>query len=252
LSKFGITAGTDSNGALQFSGATAFTVKDTFGAGATAASALTTATGGTAENTSNNLADPAATYVSPATTAETLQFQTSAGAASVTLAIGTSLASAISDINQQTSSLGVYAVTNAAGTGISLQGANSFSVTDSATATEGVFGAASTGTNNLTATAPAAGDTNNANAAITAINNAISALGLVQGSVGAGENKLSYAINLAQSQISSYSSAESQIRDADVAEQAANLTKAQVLTQTSVAALAQANSEPQAILKLLQ
>ena len=63
---------------------------------------------------------------------------------------------------------------------------------------------------------------------------------------------MQYAVTLAQSQISSFSAAESQIRDADVAAQAANLTKAQVLTQTSVAALAQANSEPQAVLKLLQ
>ena len=94
--------------------------------------------------------------------------------------------------------------------------------------------------------------TGNAASAIAAINNAISALGLVQGSVGAGENKLNYAVNLAQSQISSFSAAESQIRDANIAAEAANLTKAQVLTQTSVAALAQANSEPQSILKLLQ
>ena len=58
--------------------------------------------------------------------------------------------------------------------------------------------------------------------------------------------------NLAQSQIANFSSAESQIRDADIASEAANLTKAQVLTQTSIAALAQANSEPQSVLKLLQ
>jgi flagellin len=70
--------------------------------------------------------------------------------------------------------------------------------------------------------------------------------------VGAGENTLNYAINLAQSQISNFSAAESSIKDANVATQAANLSKSQVLTQTAVAALAQANSEPQAVLKLLQ
>ena len=93
---------------------------------------------------------------------------------------------------------------------------------------------------------------NNAQSAISAIDNAIKTLGLVQGKVGAGENKLQYAITLAQSQISSFSAAESQIRDADVAAQAANLTKAQVLSQTSIAAMAQANAEPQSVLKLLQ
>ncbi len=70
--------------------------------------------------------------------------------------------------------------------------------------------------------------------------------------MGAGENKLQYAIDLANSQITNFSSAESQIRDADVATEAANLTKAQVLEQASVAAMAQANAAPQAVLKLLQ
>ena len=81
---------------------------------------------------------------------------------------------------------------------------------------------------------------------------AISSLGLVQGQVGAGENKLQYATNLAQSQITNVSAAEAGIRDADVAAAAANLTKAQVLQQTSLAALSQANSAPQAVLSLLK
>ena len=64
--------------------------------------------------------------------------------------------------------------------------------------------------------------------------------------MGAGENDLNYAIGLATSQITNFSSAESQIRDADIATEAANLTKAQVLEQASVAAMAQANAAPQA------
>jgi len=242
LNKYGVAAGVDSNGLLQFSGSTAFSVKDN-GTLGTGTSLITNDTNGTAENTSNYIVDGQATY---AGAAQTLKFQTSSGAASVALLVGDSLAAAISKINAATASLGVYAVQNAAGTGISLQGANSFSV--NASAGSGVFAAA--GYN--TATAPVAGAASNASSAITAINSAIQALGLVQGRVGAGENKLQYASSLAQSQISSFSAAESQIRDANVAQQAANLTKAQVLTQTSVAALAQANSAPQSILKLLQ
>jgi len=42
------------------------------------------------------------------------------------------------------------------------------------------------------------------------------------------------------------------IRDADLAQEAANLTKAQITLQAGVAALAQANSAPQAILTLLR
>jgi flagellin len=92
----------------------------------------------------------------------------------------------------------------------------------------------------------------NALTALTDITAAIAAMGLVQGAVGTGENTLNYAVQLAQSQIASFSAAQSAIRDADVATEAANLTKAQILEQSSVAALAQANAAPQALLKLLQ
>jgi flagellin len=91
-----------------------------------------------------------------------------------------------------------------------------------------------------------------AGSAIALITAAVKSLGLVQGAVGDGENDLTYAIGLANSQITNESAAESNIRDANVAEEAAKLTQGQVLQQSSVAALAQANSEPQALLKLLQ
>jgi flagellin len=88
--------------------------------------------------------------------------------------------------------------------------------------------------------------------AIADLGTAVTTLGQTQGRVGTGENDLNYSISLAQSQITNNSAAESRIRDADVAAEAANLTKSQVLEQSSVAALAQANSAPQALLKLLQ
>jgi len=92
----------------------------------------------------------------------------------------------------------------------------------------------------------------NAKLAITAITASVQKLGLVQGAVGDGENDLTYAIGLANSQITNKSAAESNIRDANIAQEAAALTRSQVLQQSSVAALAQANAEPQALLKLLQ
>jgi len=101
---------------------------------------------------------------------------------------------------------------------------------------------------NASTVATAAG----AKTAITSIDAAITALGTAQSSVGTGENDLNYAINLAQSQIANYSAADSRIRDADVAAEAANLTKAQVLQQASMAAMAQANAAPQAVLALLR
>ena len=106
-------------------------------------------------------------------------------------------------------------------------------------------------TTGLGITGNGVGSKANALTALTNLTTAISNLGLVQGAVGTGENELNYAVQLAQSQISSFSAAQSSIRDADVATEAANLTKAQILEQSSVAALAQANAAPQALLKLL-
>ncbi len=238
LNQYGITAQTDNNGQLQFTGATAFTVST----GAPTSTNDVVNSAGSSKNTSNYTIDGQTTY---AAAAQTLTFQTSSGSASVSILAGDNMAAAISKINAQTASMGVYAVANTAGTGISLQGSNSFSVNASAAGTMAAAG-------NASSIAPTTGTSNNGQAAITAINNAIQSLGLVQGRVGSGENKLHYAISLAQSQISSFSAAESQIRDADIAAAAANLTKSQVLQQTSIAAMAQANSEPQSILKLLQ
>ena len=91
-----------------------------------------------------------------------------------------------------------------------------------------------------------------ASSAVSAVSKAVQSLGIAQAAVGNGEDQLNYAINLATSQITNFSAAESQIRDADIAQQAANLTKAQTLQQASIAAMAQANSAPQAVLSLLK
>ena len=91
-----------------------------------------------------------------------------------------------------------------------------------------------------------------AQAAVTALASAVATLGKAQAVVGRGENQFGYAINLASSEVSNLASAESRIRDADLASEAANLTKAQILLSAGIAALAQANSAPQAVLKLLQ
>ncbi len=95
-------------------------------------------------------------------------------------------------------------------------------------------------------------DVTSAQAAISFIAAAVVNLGKVQGIVGASVNQLNFATSLAQSQVTNYGAAQSQIRDADMALEASNLTKSQTLMQSSMAALAQANQIPQAILKLLQ
>lgn len=88
--------------------------------------------------------------------------------------------------------------------------------------------------------------------AVSALTNAVAVLGNAQAAVGRGENQFNYAINLATSELTNTSTAESNIRDANLATEAANLTKAQILLQAGVAALAQANAAPQNILALLK
>ncbi len=91
-----------------------------------------------------------------------------------------------------------------------------------------------------------------ATAAVTALASAVSKLGDAQAVVGRGQNQFNYAVNLAQSQLTNIAAAESRIRDADLAQEAANLSKAQIVLQAGIAALAQANSAPQAVLALLR
>ncbi|MBI2688807.1 MAG: hypothetical protein HYX27_21095 [Acidobacteria bacterium] len=91
-----------------------------------------------------------------------------------------------------------------------------------------------------------------AEAAVNALANAVTKLGDAQAVVGRGQNQFSFAVNLASSQLTNIAAAESRIRDADLAEEAANLTKAQILLQAGISALAQANSAPQQVLSLLK
>jgi flagellin len=95
-------------------------------------------------------------------------------------------------------------------------------------------------------------DVSSASSAVAALADAVSLLGKAQAVVGRGQNQFTFAINLAQSQITNLAAAESRIRDADLAAESANLTKSQILLQAGIAALAQANSAPQQVLSLLR
>ncbi len=91
-----------------------------------------------------------------------------------------------------------------------------------------------------------------AQSAVGAIASAVAVLGTRQGTVGTLQNRLQYAISLAQSQVVSKQAAESRIRDANVAEESANMTRYNILSQSGIAALAQANQSPQSVLSLLR
>jgi flagellin len=71
-------------------------------------------------------------------------------------------------------------------------------------------------------------------------------------SYGAVQNRLDHALAVAGSYQENLTSAESRIRDVDMAEEMVNLTKNQILQQAGTAMLAQANQAPQAVLQLLR
>ncbi len=114
----------------------------------------------------------------------------------------------------------------------------------------GTIGAADTTT--LTVAGTAVATASGATAALTAITTAVAEVGEAVGTIGSLQNRLQYAINLAQYQIVTTKAAESRIRDANMAEESTNLTRYNILTQSGLAALAQANQQGSAVLGLLR
>lgn len=87
--------------------------------------------------------------------------------------------------------------------------------------------------------------------ALDAVNSAISTVTSGRGRVSAVQNRLVRAISTLTITAENLQSAESAIRDADIAEEIANLTRNQILVASSTAVLGQANLIPQQVLQLL-
>lgn len=90
-----------------------------------------------------------------------------------------------------------------------------------------------------------------ARAALDAINTAIGSLAATRGTLGAVESRLNVAITNLTVARENFASAESRIRDVDVATEAAELTRLGILQQAGAAVLAQANQQPALALSLL-
>lgn len=72
-----------------------------------------------------------------------------------------------------------------------------------------------------------------------------------RGMYGALQNRMEHTLNNVKNSAENLASAESRIRDADIAKEMMNFTKTNILTQAAQAMLAQANQNPQAVLQLL-
>jgi flagellin len=92
----------------------------------------------------------------------------------------------------------------------------------------------------------------NAQTALGVLTSAIATVAQTRGTLGAYQSRLYTAISSLNVAKENFSAAESRIRDADIAEETANLTRAQILQQAGTAVLAQANQAPQLALSLLR
>jgi flagellin len=91
-----------------------------------------------------------------------------------------------------------------------------------------------------------------AQSALTTIKNALIATANDRADIGAGMNRLQASVQVMQSQSINTQSAESTIRDANMAQEISNLTKYQILSQSGIAALSQANAQSSTIASLLK
>ena len=88
--------------------------------------------------------------------------------------------------------------------------------------------------------------------ALEAVNTAIGAVTAIRGQVGSVQNRLVRTISNLNISVENLQAAESQIRDADIAQEVALLTRNQIMVQASTAMVGQANLIPQSVLQLLQ
>jgi flagellin len=90
-----------------------------------------------------------------------------------------------------------------------------------------------------------------ANNTIAAVDSALATVSSFQSQLGAIQNRFTAAVSNLTSTSQNLTQSRSTIQDANFAQETANLTQAQVLEQAGISVLAQANQEPQLILKLL-
>jgi flagellin len=165
------------------------------------------------------------------------------------------LASEVTRISETTSFNGLQLLSGAQSVSLQVGFDSSTNSQITFTGTNGTLealGLAQAGSKTLTFSLNAAvGGQQAALSALDAVKLAIGSLTASRGTLGAAESRLGVAINNLQVARENFASAESQIRDVDVAEEAARLTRLNILQQAGAAVLAQANQQPALALALL-
>jgi len=163
----------------------------------------------------------------------------------------------VAAVNDKTGQTGVFAYITSGNT-IQLQsqtGAYTMTVVSAAGATAnaglGATGtttaSATTGVANLSVSTYGASQT-----AIALVDDALSKINTSRSTLGAIQSRFESAVSSQQTTSENLSASRARIQDADFAAETANLAKAQILQQSGIAMLAQANAIPQNVLALLQ
>ena len=84
------------------------------------------------------------------------------------------------------------------------------------------------------------------------VDHAITKISTTRSTFGSYENRMEYAYNYNKNAEENLQDAESRIRDTDMAEEAANLSKENILIQAGETLLSQANQSSQQVIQLLQ
>jgi len=92
----------------------------------------------------------------------------------------------------------------------------------------------------------------NAQASLSDIDAAIESVNTARGVLGSQQNRMQSALRSIQVQRENLTASESRIRDVDVAEETADLTRNSIMQQAATTVLSQANVQPQIALQLLQ
>ncbi|MET2869679.1 flagellin [Exiguobacterium profundum] len=95
-------------------------------------------------------------------------------------------------------------------------------------------------------------DSTKATAAVSVLDSAIAKVSAERSKLGAAQNRLEHTINNLGTSAENLQAAESRIRDVDMAKEMMNFTKNNILNQAAQAMLAQAKSQPEAVLQLLR
>lgn len=232
-SSVGTTAATVTSSAVSLSTPTA--------SSASAASTATLTLGATTDTVSGTLALAVGTGSSH----------------SITIASGTTMSALATQINADTTyqGAGITASVNSTTGVLTISGPVAASSDLDAT---GTTLSDSTSANlpgagvDFTATAVSSLTASSAKDVLTALTTAIGDVAFQRGTIGANINQLASAQSVASNEQTNLTAAEDNIRATDYGQAASNLSKYQVLSQTGISALAQANSVQQEVTKLLQ